>query len=294
MMLSWHSAWSRLSLVIALAGLVLMPAPMPVAGAPGRQGASLTVFAASSLTDAFNDLGAMFQVSTGVPVAFNFGASSQLRTQLEQGAPADAFASADQMQMDRARQAGAIASPDQIFATNRLVVITPASDPAAIRGPGDLGNPGVKVVTAQPDVPIGRYTQTMFDTMNQDQTFGSDFRDRAGANIVSREANVRQIVAKIQLGEGDAAVVYRSDVTPQAAPDLALFDIPDTFNAPAAYSIAVVAGAPQPDQAAVFIALVLSPEGQGILQRWNFIPTRTTAIAAERPPAAAGVARTTG
>src|SRR5262249_32951369 len=128
------------------------------------------------------------------------------------------------------------------------------------------------IVTAQQDVPIGVYTQTMFDNMSKDAQFGADFKDRANANIVSREPNVRQIVAKIQIGEGDAAVVYKTDVTPTAAPDLATFEIPDAFNTLAQSPIATVANAPMGDAAARFIALVMSPEGQGVLQKWNFVP----------------------
>jgi molybdate transport system substrate-binding protein len=249
----------------------------PAQSAPSAQ-STLTVFAASSLIDAFREIGVMFETNTGTPVSFNFGASTQLRTQLEQGAPADVFASADAVQMDRARQAGVIAGQDQVFANNRLVVITPASNPAAITGPGDLDTPGLKIVTAQQDVPIGVYTQTMFEKMSGEAAFGADFKDRANANIVSHEPNVRQIVAKIQLGEGDAAIVYRSDVTPGAAPDLATLDISDRFNIIAQYPIAMVAGSRMNDAATQFIALVMSPEGQGVLQRWNFLPGAPAAL----------------
>jgi molybdate transport system substrate-binding protein len=248
---------------------------------------ALTIFAASSLTDAFKEIGTIFEADTGTPVRFNFGASTQLRTQLEQGATADVFASADTVQMDRATQAGVIAGQDQIFANNRLVVITPAANSAAITGPADLGNPGIKIVTAQHDVPIGVYMQAMFEKMSADATFGAGFQDRANANIVSREPNVRQIVAKIQLGEGDAAVVYKSDVTPTSMPELATFDIPDAYNTLATYPIAMVANAPMSDAATQFINLVLSPEGQGVLQRWNFLPT--TPMADEPTTAGAAV-----
>ena len=269
-----------LSVAVALAVLVgcgwpgrgTPAAPAAERAAPAARGVALTVFAAASLTEAFREIGAVFEANTGIPVTFNFGASSQLRTQLEQGARADVFASADQAQMDRARQAGLIAGPDVPFLTNRLVVITPAGNPAGIRGPADLARPGVRVVTAGPEVPIGAYTQAMFERMSRLDAYGPDFVDRANANVVSREPNVRQVVAKIQLGEGDAAVVYLSDVTPNAVPDLRTFAIPDELNTIAAYPIAPVAGAPQAELGAGFIALVLSPIGQGILQSWSFAP----------------------
>jgi molybdate transport system substrate-binding protein len=279
------SSIRRLAPYALLAALLVGFGSAPSQAPPSAAAQStLTVFAASSLTDAFKEIGAIFAAGTGTPVTFNFGASTQLRTQLEQGAAADVFASADTVQMDRAKQAGVIAGQDQIFANNRLVVITPATNSAGMTGPGDLGNPGIKIVTAQQDVPIGVYTQTMFEKMSADGTFGPGFQDRASANIVSREPNVRQIVAKIQLGEGDAAVVYKSDVTPTSAPALAMFDIPDAYNALATYPMAMVANTPMSDAATQFINLVLSPEGQGVLQRWNFLPA--TPMAGE--PATAG------
>jgi molybdate transport system substrate-binding protein len=290
-----RSALGGLLLVAVVSALLLLPpmlsarpapaaTPSAVAAGPVSQPAAsqatLTVFAASSLTDAFKELGTIFELHRhgSVSVTFSFGASSQLRTQLEQGAPADVFASAGQDQLDRARRAGVIAGPDIPFVANRLVVIVPRSNPAAIQTVADLGRPGVKIVTAAPEVPIGAYTQRMFETMSQIETFGPDFMDRANANIVSREPNVRQIVAKIQLGEGDAAVVYRSDVTPQFAPDLLVIPIPDDLNTIATYPIALVADATQAELGAAFIELVLSPVGQGVLQKWNFTPVGPTAL----------------
>lgn len=230
------------------------------------------VFAASSLTDAFNEMGERFTAANpDATVSFNFGASTQLFTQLDQGARADVFAPADQVQMDRAKSAGLIPGPDAVFARNRLVIITPANNPGGLSGPRELARSGLKVVTSQPDVPIGVYTQDMLDRMSRDPRFGPGFKDQVNANTVSQEANVRQIVAKVQLGEADAGVVYRTDVTPQAAPRLATFDIPDEFNTIASYPIAAVQSAPNPGGGAAFIAFVLSPLGQGILTKWSFI-----------------------
>ena len=119
--------------------------------------------------------------------------------------------------MNNARADGSINGPDVTFARNRLVVVTPKDNPAQIQSAADLARPGVKIVTAAPEVPIGVYTQNMFEKMSKIEVFGTDFQDRANANIVSREPNVRQVVAKVQLGEADAAVVYLSDVTPASA-----------------------------------------------------------------------------
>jgi molybdate transport system substrate-binding protein len=272
--------------VAALAALVFVACTAPTATTPptgtsasGLVDGEVTVFAASSLSDAFNELGDRFKAeNSGTTVAFNFAASTQLFTQIDQGARADVFASADRIQMDRAKNAGRIDGGDAVFARNRLIIIAPASNPASISGPNDLAQPGLKLVTSQPDVPVGVYTQDMLDRMSRDPRFGAGFRDRVTANVVSQEANVRQIVAKVQLGEADAGVVYKTDVTPQAAAQLATFDIPDEFNTIATYPIAAVQGAPNPAGAKAFIAFVLSPQGQAILAQWNFIPAALNVI----------------
>lgn len=231
----------------------------------------ITVFAASSLTDAFQATGERFRAANpSASVVFNFASSTQLVTQLDQGARADVFASADQIQMDRARALKRIAGIDRIFATNRLVVIVPATNRAGLRGAGDLGREGLKIVASDPVVPVGVYTQKMLDAMSERPQLGSNFKDQVNANVVSREANVRQIVAKVALDEADAGVVYKTDVTPKVAPQLKLFSIPDQFNTIATYPIARVGEAPNETGADAFITYVLSPAGQEILTKWDF------------------------
>ena len=267
-----RSSFGPLMLAVALSLAILVPlgSPSGPASAAPAQQASLTVFAAASLTDAFKEVGQAFEAAKSTPVTFNFGASSQLRTQLQQGASADVFASADQAQMNNARNDGSIAGPDVTFARNRLVVITPKNNPGKLQSAADIALPGIKFVTAAPEVPIGAYTQNMFDKMSQISAFGADFKERANANIVSREPNVRQVVAKVQLGEADAAVVYFSDVTPASAPDLMTIAIPDDLNTLATYPIALVTNGPQAELGQAFIDLVMAPAGQAILAKWNF------------------------
>jgi molybdate transport system substrate-binding protein len=151
-------------------------------------------------------------------------------------------------------------------------VIYPNGNPTGVRELQDLARPGLKVVTAAPEVPIGVYTQSMLETMSRDSAFGANFKDRVNANVVSREPNVRQVVAKITLGEADAAVVYSSDVTPDAARNPGRLEIPDRFNTLATYPIAMVRGASNASAAEAFIAYVLSAPGQATLQKWGFIP----------------------
>ncbi len=237
-------------------------------------GQKLTVFAAASLTDAFNEIGDKFkQQNPGVTFDFNYAGSQQLRTQLEQGATADVFASANTTEMNNAIKSDLVVSGTQkTFVRNRLAVIVPKDDPGGITGLKDLAKPGLKIVLAAPGVPVGGYALTSLNKMNAD--FGATFSQTVLSNVVSQEDNVKQVVAKIQLGEGDAGIVYTSDVTPDAAEKVNTIDIPDKYNVLATYPIAVLKSTPQAALAAKFVDYVLSPDGQAILAKWGFIPAK--------------------
>lgn len=240
--------------------------------APRVTGA-LTIFAASSLTDAFNEMkGRIEAANPGTTITFNYAASSALRTQLEQGAKADLYASADTAQLDNAIKSGVINGGGSLFARNTPVLIIPANNPKGIAAPADLARPGVKLVLAAPAVPIGNYSRQIIDKMGKDPAYGADFGPKTRANVVSEEANVRQIVAKIQLGEGDAGIVYSSDVTPAVRDQVKIISIPPPVNVIAEYPIALVRGAANEAGARAFIGYLLSAEGQAILQKWGFIP----------------------
>lgn len=251
------------------------PAPAtaspPPASSTVNVGGSLTVYAAASLTDAFNEIGQGLQRSTSVRITFSYGASSTLATQLGQGAPADLFASADQPNMDKAKQAGVIDGADQIFAKNKLVVIVPKANPAKIQTLQDLAKPGINFVLTDPSVPIGNYARQSLMKMAQDPSFGAGFDQKVLANLKSQEANVRAVVSKVQLGEADAAITYATDVTPDAAKDIQTIAIPDQFNVIATYPIAVVKGSSSRAAAQAFIAYLRSPAGQAVLKKWGFI-----------------------
>ena len=237
--------------------------------APDRPTA-LVVFAAVSLTEAFDDIGAAFAAQhPGVRVVFNFGGSQNLRTQLEQGATADVFAAANLAEMDKAVAASLVTSGSvRIFMTNQLVVIVPAANPAQIHSLTDLTRPGLKLVLAAPEVPAGQYARVLL--RNLDAIFGAGYEAQVLANVVSNEDNVRQAVAKVQLGEADAAIVYASDAV--AAPTLRTLAIPASANVVARYPIAVLSAAAQPDLATAFVQMVLAPDGQAILRKWGFTP----------------------
>lgn len=242
--------------------------------APSPTSRTLTVFAAASLTQAFAEIGKTFEtISPGVTVKFNFAGSQTLRTQLEQGAVADIFASANQAEMDNAVKDGLIErNASHMFLTNKLVVISPPNNPANVQTLNDLAKPGLKLVLAADTVPAGKYARQILDNMSKDSLFGSDFKTKVLANVVSNENDVKQVVAKVQLGEADAGIVYVSDAV--ATPELKNIEIPTNFNVIAKYPIAALAKSPNSDLAAQFIAYVLSSEGQDVLNKWGFMPVQ--------------------
>ena len=254
------------TLSIALAGVP------PLHSRPTAAPTTLTVFAAASLSDAFTEIAREFErAHLGVTVRLNFAGSQQLATQIEQGANADVFASADERWMGYARERGLLSGETQIFARNRLVAIIPKTNPARIRQLQDLAKSGVKLVLGADAVPIGRYSRTVLRNLARDPAFDSDFAARAMKNIVSEEENVKAIVGKVQLGEADAGIVYRSDVTPRVARYIRVFEIPESASVIASYPIAATRGA-RDATAGAFVALVLSAEGQKILGRHRLMP----------------------
>ena len=233
---------------------------------------TLTVFAASSLTEAFTEIGQKFEVEyPALHVEFNFGGSQILETQLEQGASADVFASADGLAAGL--KAGLLLDEGRYFAQNRLVVIVPKANDAGISALQDLARPGLKIVLADEDVPVGKYARQFLERASADPGFGASYGDDVLANVVSEESNVKQVAAKVQLGEADAGIVYRTDVTPDLAGDVTTIDIPDELNVIADYPIAQTAEAQTNEAAYVFIQHVLGKEGQDIMEAHGFLRT---------------------
>lgn len=238
---------------------------------------NLTVFAAASLIEAFTEMKKMIEAANpGTTITLNFAGSSNLRTQLTQGASADVFASADAPNMNQVVQAGDIDGQTKDFVQNRLVVVLPKNNPGQISNLKDLAKPGLKLVLAQEQVPVGNYARQALDKLSADPAYGAGFKSKVLANLASNELNVKEVVAKVQLGEADAGIVYASDVTPSVQAATITIDIPDQFNVVARYPIGVVKGAGNPDGARAFINYVLSPAGQAILQHYGFIPISGT------------------
>lgn len=233
---------------------------------------TVTVFAAASLTEAFTDMADLYKSTyANTEVLLNFAGSQTLRLQLESGAKADLFASANEYHMQALVEAGLVSEPI-IFTRNQLVVILPVGNPANIVTLADLADSGLKLVLAGPEVPVGRYSRQALTNLNADPTLGETFSERVLANLVSEEDNVKAVVGKVQLGEADAGIVYSSDVTPAVSPDLLTIAIPVEFNVVAYYPIALVANSEQPQLGRQFMELVLAPPGQAILAEHGFQP----------------------
>jgi molybdate transport system substrate-binding protein len=235
-------------------------------------GGDLTVFAAASLTDAFGKMKTDLEAAhPGLSITYNFAGSQALVTQLKEGAEADVFASANDTQMKAALDNGSISGEPETFIHNKLAVITPADNPAGIDSPADLGQDGLRLVLAQADVPVGKYARESLCKMGQaTATYGDDFVNNVAANVVSEEEDVRDVLAKVELGEADAGIVYISDAN-AGKDQVTLIDIPNDVNVIATYPIADVEGG-NADLGDAFIAYVMSPEGQSTLEDYGFEP----------------------
>ena len=242
-------------------------------GAP-RQAQTLSVLAAASLTGPFTELGRQFEAQhPNTKLEFSFAGSQQLAQQISQGAPADVFASASQKNMDTVVQAKRVAKDSaRIFVKNRLVVIYPDENSANLKRLNDLGLPGLKLIFAGPDVPVGQYSLDFLDKATKDPAFSATFKSDVLKNVVSYEENVKAVYTKVALGEADAGIVYLSDITPEGAGQIGRLEIPDTLNVIAVYPIAAITDSNHPDLAKAFIELVLSPAGQQVFQKYHFIP----------------------
>jgi molybdate transport system substrate-binding protein len=263
---------SRLIASVLVLGLLVATGGTATASEAPRVQGELTIFAAASLADAFKEMAAEIeQAHPGTKLTFNFAGSPTLRTQLAQGARADVFASADEPNMYGAEKDGTISGEPRIFARNLLVVVVPADNRAGINTLQDLAKPKLKLVLTNKDVPVGNYARQALDKVSQDPAFGDDFARRVLANLVSEEANVKQVASKVQLGEADAGIVYSTDVTQAMRSAVRVIEIPPEFNVIAKYPMAAVKGTRNESGARAFIEYVLSPAGQATLTRHGFL-----------------------
>ncbi|NTU83068.1 MAG: molybdate ABC transporter substrate-binding protein [Chloroflexales bacterium] len=271
-------------------------AAAPTTAPTTAAGTTLYVFAAASLTDAFKALAPTFEAAhPGVTVVYNFAGAQQLAAQINEGAPADVFASANKKQMDAViASSKVISGTEHTFVRNRLVVITPQGNPAGITSLKDLAKPGLKLVFEAKEVPAGQYTLDVLAKASALPEYTESFSATVLANVVSYEDNVRSVLSKIALGEGDAGVVYTTDSATQAD-KVAEVPIPDDLNVIASYPVAPLATSASPDLAQAFVDFVLSPEAQQVLVSYGFIPVTGDASGAAptaKPVAVSGLVTT--
>ncbi|MFE6701889.1 molybdate ABC transporter substrate-binding protein [Streptomyces sp. NPDC057718] len=223
--------------------------------ASGAPKADLTVLAASSLTDVFKEAGAAYEkANPGTKVTFSFAGSQELAAQVKQGAPADALVTADTKTMDGL--SGDTGKPT-VIAKNRLVIAVGEGNPEKVENLKDLADPKLKVVLAAPEVPVGRYSQQILDAQ------------KIEVKPVSQEPNVRAVLSKVELGEADAGLVYKTDAA-TATDKVDAIEIPDAENAIASYPAATLKASEHSEAAAAFVAWLSTPEAQKILQGAGF------------------------
>ena len=260
-----HGLRRRCAGVLAAALLVAMLLGAAACGGGSSGSASpkpsqLTVFAAASLTDAFTEIGDDFTAAhPGVGVSLDFAGSNDLVTQIQQGAPADIFASADTVNMDTA---GDLVDTPQVFSGNELAIAVAPGNPENVVGLADLSRSDLKVVLAAQDVPAGKYA--------------NEILDRAGVSVkpVSLELSVKGVVTKVALGEADAGIVYVTDVSATKG-KIDSVAIPKSHNVIASYLIATVVASEDMVNAQAFVDFVLSAAGQQVLASYGFLPPPT-------------------
>ena len=272
---------SRLATPIAVVALLLAacssaatpsPSAAPASSAPtGAAAGSLTIYGASSLKPVLAKIQTAYGATNpGVTFTISTDSSSALETKIEQGAPADVFLSADTSNPQKLVDKGLVAGGIVKFAGNLLTVIVPTANTAGIRTPADLAKSGVKVIAAGDTVPITKYATTLVANLAKQSGYPADFAARYAANIASKEDNVAGIVSKLELGEGDAGIVYVTDA--KASAKVTTIAVPDGANVPATYGGAVIKASANAAAAQAFLAWLAGPDGQAILATVGFLP----------------------
>jgi molybdate transport system substrate-binding protein len=234
-------------------------------------GAGLTIFGAASLTKALDRAKAAYEdANPGTVLTISTDSSTALATQITEGAPADVFLSADRTNPQMLADAGLTDGDPTAFAGNKLTVIVPADNPGGLATPFDLGKTGIRVIAAGDEVPITRYVTQLVQNLAASSGAPDGFAEAYAANIASKEDNVAAIRSKIELGEGDGAIVYVTDAA--ASDKVATIDIPGEVNVRATYTGVVVKASEHPDAALAFLDWLAGPDGQAVLAAFGFLP----------------------
>jgi molybdate transport system substrate-binding protein len=244
------------------------PSSAPVASATP---AGLTIYGAASLKAALAKVKTAYEAANpGTTLTISTDSSAALETQIAQGAPADVFLSADTTNPKKLVDGGLADGAAMTFAGNKLTIIVPTANPAGIKNPADLAKSGVKVIAAGDAVPITKYATTLVANLGKEAGYPADFAAAYTANIASKEDNVGAVVAKVELGEGDAGIVYVTDA--KASSKVTTIDVPATANVPATYAGVVVKASANVAAAHAFLTWFAGADGQAILGTFGFLP----------------------
>jgi molybdate transport system substrate-binding protein len=239
-------------------------------GSPATGEVELTVFAAASLTDALAEVETTYEnENPGVDLVIATDSSAALRTQIEEGAPADVFLSADTANPDALADAGLTEGDPIDFAGNSLALVVPTANEAGIQTPADLATDGVQVIAAGMEVPITGYVAEVIGNLAALPDYPDGFAEAYAANVVSEEENVRAVLGKIELNEGDAGFVYQTDAL--GSSEVAAIEIPEEANTHATYAGCVIAASDHVADAEAFLAWLTGEEGQAILGEFGFV-----------------------
>ena len=264
--------------------IVLILASMTLAAACSGTGASpalsaspataITIFGAASLRGALEKARAAYETTyPGTTITLSTDSSAALETQIEQGAPADVFLSADTTNPKKLVDAGLADGAAVVFAGNKLTIIVPTGNPAGIVSPADLAKSGIRVIAAGDEVPITTYATQLVGSLAKESGYPADFAAAYAMNVASREDNVKAVVTKIELGEGDAGIVYVTDAA--ASQKVETVTVPDGANVPASYAGVVVKASKNLDAAKAFLTWFAGADGQAIMASFGFLPPAT-------------------
>jgi molybdate transport system substrate-binding protein len=246
-------------------------ASAPTPGSRSAEAIDLTVFAAASLSGVLEEVKPAYaSTHPGTTLTVSTDSSAALEAKIEQGAPADIFLSADTVNPQKLVQKGFSAGEPVVFAVNKLAIVVASGNPGAIGTPADLARSGVKLIAAGDEVPITKYARQLVDNLAKEPGYPADFAAAYGRNVVSKEDNVNAVIGKIELGEGDAAVVYATDA--KRSTKVTTVDIPEGANVSASYAGVVVGASSHQERARAFLCWLTSPDGQAVLSSFGFAP----------------------
>jgi len=237
----------------------------------GGVSTELTIFAAASLKGALDKARTAYEAGhPGTTLLISTDSSAALETQIEQGAPSDLFLSADTANPKKLVDGGFAAGAAVVFAVNRLTLIVPTGNPGRVESPADLARKGLRIIAAGDEAPITTYAKAVVTNLAKQPGYPAGFEAAYAANIVTRVENVKAVVAQIELGQGDAAIVYVTDA--KASTKLRTVTLPDAANVPATYAGVVVKASPHAAAGAAFLAWLAGPEGQAVVAAFGFLP----------------------